>query len=193
VTDTGLVASIVSELREGGPLRERRPPSDDPQTDRTQLADYVASEVQRSIARVRRRRMPPEIEAKLPPAVKAVTIADFRKAARLSRDLAAALRKVALFDDQRSLIPELERISQELGRVQQIPSAHADALKYRCAREAFDLMAFSAKPPTAYEDWPFQTIAALLYGTGEPHHMKRACDLILRYEKKSNRNAFKRS
>lgn len=194
MTDASFVASIIEQLNKGGPLRDPRPPSNDPQTDQNPLAAYVASEVQRSVNRVRmlrtfkpRGKMLEMIEA-------SPTIADYRKAARLLRQASAALCKVALFDEQRLAIPEMERISQELDRVWRAPPAHANALKYLCSNEAFDLMTFfSAKPPTNTKGGRFRTIAALLYQavTGrpcDPDAMERSTDLVLRDRKRGSSN-----
>ena len=204
--DADLVVEIIDQLKEGGPLRDPRSPPDD----RTPLEAHVAWEVQRSIDRVRLLRTDwspaalAELRAQhgLEPVTIAepVTLADLRKAARLLRDASAALHKVALFDDHRLAVPEIERISQELEGVRQIPPERAHALKYRSAAEAFDLMSISAKPPTGSNDGAFRIIAARIYAAvnevddGEKvDDIKRACDLVLADRKKYNPNAFKRS
>jgi hypothetical protein len=187
------VAAIMEQLLRGGPLMDPRPPSDDPQVERVPLPDYVAREIQRSFDRVSRQQT-----YDLPPGVEIPTPADFREAVRLLRAGAAALRKVARFDDHRAIIPEMERIAQELAKVQQFPPEGADVLKHRCAGEAFDLMTFfAANLPTSTEGGPFWTIAALLHEavTGEPHtdvSMKRACDYALNDRKQFHPNAFRR-
>jgi hypothetical protein len=101
------------------------------------------------------------------------------------------LRKIAFTDEQREAVRQLEA-------VRQTPPAHANALKYHCAKEAFDLMGFSAKAPTGMPGGPFRTIADRLYAavTGEPPYsdatMRRACGLVLDDQRKNNFHAFER-
>jgi hypothetical protein len=101
------------------------------------------------------------------------------------------LRKIAFTDEQREAVRQLEA-------VRQTPPAHANALKYQLAKEAFDLMGFSAKPPTGMPGGPFRTIADRLYEavTGAPPYsdatMRRACGLVLADQRKNNFHAFER-
>jgi hypothetical protein len=156
--DSDLVASIITELKKGGALCDPRP------YDRSlPLSDYVLSEVQRSLDRVRKL-------LTYKPSTPSLTLSDYRKAAK-------ALRKVVFTDEQREAIRQLEAVQQE-------PPERADARKYHCAAEAYFLMAcFSAKEPTGTDEGPFQIIAAYIYEAVTGHEasdMKRSCALVLR-------------
>jgi hypothetical protein len=177
--DVRLVASIVNELKGDGSLKDpRRPP---PADDQTPLEAHAAQYVQNSINTIR------WLQTYKSP-VPVTKIKDIRKAARLLRNASATLSKFAFTPAQRLAVPEMLRISKELDTARAVPPERADPLKYWCASEAFDLMDFmSAKPPTGYENGPFQTIAAMLYEavTGKPPasrgvDMKRSADLVLR-------------
>ena len=171
--DADLVASIVEELEKGGALKDPRHPEER----RTSLADHVRDEVQRSLNRMWLLQ-----SYKWPDCVPKVTEADIKKAVTV-------LRSVAWTEGQRAVLDQFDA-------VRQYPPDGVNALKYRCAAEAFDLMTFfSAKPPTGTEAGPFQNIAALLFEamTGQPHtdvHMKRSTDRVRTDRLKYHPQAF---
>ena len=190
MSDTDFVAAIIAQLKKPGPLRERR--SDPDHRAIMPLQAYVECEVRQSIARLARKQ--PLLPPTLPDAAKPPTLPDFHQAGRIARDLAARLRKVALFDDQRALIPKLEHISRELLRVSQFPPARANMLAYWGASEAFDLLKYAAKAPTGYA---VRQIASHLVeaATGKACSvatLKHACDHVLRDRRRYDAQAFER-
>lgn len=162
--DQRLVNEIVDELKKGGPLKnpfKRAYSAMEP-------PDYVTTEVQRSLGRVRLRDKPPFFVPKI-----AASAADYRKLGRL-------LRKMGL-----------TTWAEQLGasdHVVQEPPPRANALKHYCADEAFFLMEmFSASAPTFSTGGPFQIIAQKLYEavTGRANvDLERACDWVLRERRK---------
>jgi hypothetical protein len=184
--DIDLVAAVVRELEMGGALKDPRPR---PEDRLTPLADYVLVEVRLSLYRVRSlqngdvEKLIHELRTrgKLPPTPN-INIRKIKKAVTV-------LRSIVRFEDQSAVLDQFDAFWQE-------PPERRKALKWRCAAEAFDLMAFfSAKPPTGTPTGPFQEIAAMIYEavTGETHtdvNIKRACDAILAARRKHNPNAF---
>jgi hypothetical protein len=173
--DADLVASIVEELEKGGALKDPRHPEER----RTSLAGHVRHEVQRSLNRMRLLQ-----SYKWPDGAPKVTEADVKKAVTV-------LRSIAWTEEQRAVLDQFDA-------VRQYPPEGVNALKYRCAAEAFDLMTFfSVKPPTGTEAGPFRNIAALLFEavTGQPHtdvDMKRSTDRVRTDRLKYHPQAFLR-
>jgi hypothetical protein len=170
--DRDIVAAIVTQLERGGPLRGG-PPRDPPVV---YQPPPVEQEAQRSVARMRRLWQTYGPPRPLP------ELADSRKAAK-------ALHKTAFTDEQRTAVRQLKAVRQFP------PERAGNPLAYHCAKEAFDLMSFSAKAPTRTDGGAFLTIAALLYeaATGTPDaDMERACRCVLREQWRDNPNAFKR-
>jgi hypothetical protein len=159
------VAAIFDELETCG-LNDPRPLA---QRGTLPLEDYLRSEVRRSIERVQTLTNPPadlrNLFDSLPP-----------RPMSYYRRIAKELEAVAFLPSQIDALRQLQAIEQE-------PPERGDALKYRCAAEAYYLMdLFSSKPPTGTFEGPFQTIAGVLYNavTGcEPTDMKRSCDRVL--------------
>jgi hypothetical protein len=170
-TDAKLVASIVEELEKGGTLRNMRPHLDE---------GRLTREAQRSIERVRRLHTTKLPNGYLDETGKWVelpkrTAADYHKAGK-------AVRKLGLTE-----------LADRWETVRQTPPPRADALKYRCALEAFDLMTFSAKKPTGYR---VRIIAALIHegvtGKYTDVDMKRSAELVVTDRRKHHPQAFMR-
>jgi hypothetical protein len=177
--DADLVASIVEELEKGGAFRDMRPHVDEER--RTSLADHVRNEAQRSIQRARLLHT-----TKLPDgyfdgagkwvAQPKVTAADYHKAGK-------AVRKLGYTE-----------VAARWEATRQTPPPRANALKYQCAAEAFDLMAFSAAKPTSYR---VRIIAALIHEavTGKPYsdvYMENSAELVVTDRRKHHPQAFMR-
>lgn len=165
------VTAIADELKACG--------LNDPRTSDAQrvspLEDHLRAEIGRSIERVRTLSNPPAnlrnlFDSLLPPR----PMSYYRKTAK-------ELEAVAFLPSQIAALRQLQAIEQELPE-------RSDALKHRCAAEAYYLMdLFSSKPATGTAEGPFQVIAGVLYSavTGrEPTDMKRSCDRVLEYRRR---------
>jgi len=185
-SDQHLVASIIDELKRGGPLNE---PRRHRSADSPALLDHVRNEVQRSIDRGRER---PKLT--LPTFYYVETqhpngewVED--QFVELPKRTSAGYRTLGRLLRKMGFVAIAEQIGASDAVMQEPPPhPHADALKYYCAREMFNLLKwFSPTDPTGTANGPFRVGAARLYEavTGvrdddEDASMKRACDWVLK-------------
>jgi hypothetical protein len=138
------------------------------------LDDYLRVEVRRSIERVRTLTNPPAELRNLFDSLPPQPMSYYRR-------IAKELEAVAFLPSQIAALRQLQAIEQE-------PPERGDALKYRCAAEAYYLMdLFSSKPPTGTAEGPFQIITGVLYNavtSREPTDMKRSCDRVLEHRRR---------
>jgi hypothetical protein len=167
-SDAELVAAIVDELGKGGAFHDPRHCENRADA----LAVHVSATVQRSLELARFKwdefKWPGPVPPRLP------TAAMLRRAAK-------AYRAAAFTDEMRAEADRLEAIEV-------LPPTNADALKWRCADEAYFLFEmFSAAAPTGSAGRPFQTVAALIYeavtGLGNDD-MKRSTDFVLQRKRR---------
>jgi hypothetical protein len=156
--------SLAAELAKGGTLIDPRAPK----YRTSALDEYLRSEVQRSVQRIRMlRRIKRPLDGPMP------TAAELRRLGR-------ALAKVAFTTTQAMAARELEAVDGE-------PPDLACAIKYHCASEACYLIGcFSMRPGehlNSLEGGRFRVVTKTLYEavTGEADaNVSRACDHVLK-------------